>query len=401
MSQATKKKFLSSAVHAERIMGRHVVDDDSGGVIVDWPGVRLDFGGIKNTTSIGIRLQGNLAVFGFRVVGEGEPDDNDDDDDDQVLVTNMSKQDYELYDNLNADRTYRFSIWKRDDPINGGATVHGLLVDPHGKCKKRRPDDSVLFVERPNRRLIEYVGDSDTVGFGIGGEKSSFLYFVCCQMALMSTAHHLRKSTNITQSWAHLTAQQLHADYNVVAWSGIGVKWSFSSSMPNMLEAYSTMLPSATSIDKTHVEPKDVGFFGPPPSVVVIYIGQADETKTKHETVLQKEFATLLRRIREYRPAPIPMVILVPALDCKLASAFGGPKVNATTAARQNKVWKLAAKELTDQGDSHIHVLEHKHEPDIELNAEQDYAICLHWNAASNKNWADPLVPKLKQILNW
>jgi hypothetical protein len=135
---------------------------------------------------------------------------------------------------------------------------------------------------------------------------------------------------------------------------------------------------------------------------VVIYIGQTDETKTKHETVLQKEYATLLRRIREFRPAPIPMVIfLVPALDCKLACAFAGPKVNATTAARQNKVWKLAAKELTDQGDSHIHVLEHKHEPDIELNAEQDYAICLHWNAASNKKWADPLVPKLKQILNW
>jgi lysophospholipase L1-like esterase len=407
-STSKKKKLLASAVHVERIMGRHVVDDDSGGVIVDWPGVRLEFGGIKNTTSVGIRLQGNLAVFGFRLVVEDDDDpevgrnavEDDDDDDELVLVTTMSKQDFELYDNLNPDRTYKVSLWKRDDPANGGATIHGLLVDaPHGKCKKRRPEDDFnMFTERPNRRLLEFVGDSDTVGFGIRGEKSSFLYFVCCQMALMSTAHRLRKSTDVTQSWVHVTAEQLQADYTVVAWSGMGVQWSESNTIPNMLTAYSTMLPSTSSIDKTHVEPADVSFFGPPPSVVIVYLGQNDEMKTKDEVRLQKAYAMLLRRIREYRPAPIPVVILVPALDCQLSRVFDGPKANTALAARQNKLWKQAVQEL---GDSHIHVLEHKHEPDIQLNSEQDYAIGLHWNVTSNKKWADPLVPKLKRILNW
>ncbi|CAB9514480.1 Creatinase/Prolidase N-terminal domain [Seminavis robusta] len=399
---ANETKFLSASTHCERVMGRHVVDGNKGAIMVDWPGVRLEFRLISNTRSVAIRIKGRSACFGYRVVAQEKGNDernhvNTDDAADKLVILSSGKeQDYPLHDNLlNSNTTYKVSIWKRDDPINGGAIISGLVIDSDGNVQPNRKEDGNLFQQPPNTRLLEFVGDSDTVGFGINGQKSGFLYFLCCQMPCMTMAPSLRKSTDVTKSWAHLTARQLKADYSVVAWSGIGAKYSPESNMPSMLESYATLLPSGK---QKPIPPNEGSMLGPEPSAVILYIGQNDEYADKSEDKLQKGFAALLKKIREFRPSHIPIVVVAPALDCNLACAFMGKKDNTAKAERQNRLWKAAVQDLVD---SNIHVVDHKHEPDIALNSKEDFGICLHWNAASNLKFANPLVPKLKKILNW
>lgn len=79
-------------------------------------------------------------------------------------------------------KTYRLEIWKRDDGGSGIVKVSGLVMDPGATCH----DETSLpsSAGSPKKRYLEFVGDSDSVGFGNVGPKSSLPYFFLVQLPL-------------------------------------------------------------------------------------------------------------------------------------------------------------------------------------------------------------------------
>jgi lysophospholipase L1-like esterase len=373
---------------------------------LDWPGVRLDFGGVTGTSTVKIRMNGNMAVFGYRLVDEASSGNNKDDDDDDVddqfvLVTRITPSDYPLSRSdggteLDPAKTYKISIWKRDDPMNGGATILGLVVDENGKGLHKHKEDA-KYQDVSKKPLIEFVGDSDTVGFGVRGSKSTVWHYLLCEIWMTLCRPSIRQRTDVTQSWAHRAARELKADYHVIALSGVGAKYNVADVEDNMIAMYPRMLGTKSN---TSVEPKEARFLGPTPDAVVIYIGQNDERSLSSfslEKKLEGAFTGLLEVIRSYRPAPIPIVVVIPAPDARL-SCQGTEKTSHATAVRQAKIWNQVVEKMADDA---IHVVENQHEPQIEHNSPEEYGTCLHWNVSGNRKWASGLTPKLREVLKW
>ena len=69
-------------------------------------------------------------------------------------------------------------------------------------------DGTVVPAER-REKLIEFVGDSITCGYGVDDEDRD---------------HHFATGTeDVTRAYAYKTAEQLHADYSMVSFSGYGI----------------------------------------------------------------------------------------------------------------------------------------------------------------------------------
>ena len=165
-------KLLPAATHATRIIGRHLINPQTQTVRIDWPAVTLHFeGALTQTTSIQLRVKGNGLVLGYRLTEQPINDINNNDNIDEnefVIVTSQADklQDYKLRllhsntHNLDPSKSYTLAVWKRDDPYNTGMYIAGLVVDQ--TCTVTPPNNPCDPNPPSNRKLIEFVGDSNT-----------------------------------------------------------------------------------------------------------------------------------------------------------------------------------------------------------------------------------------------
>lgn len=395
-------KLLPAASHATRVMGRHLIHPDNGTIRIDWPGVRLYFEGFfTQTTSIRLRVKGNGLVLGYRLspIDNESTTNNSTEEQEFAIVTSQADkmQDYTLTAadsnsntaDLDPNKSYTLTLWKRDDPYNGGMEIAGLVVD---RTCLVTPDPQVSS----KRKLIEFVGDSNTAGFGISAKLSGFFYHFLCQMPcleLFNGPQNLLTTSDATKSWAPQLAHKLNADYHIIAWSGIGVKYSvLVEANTNMTQAYTRIIASDPD---THLPQLP----GPSPDAVIVYIGQNDTVNVSDPTKLQQAFSELLLKIRQYRPPPIPILIVVPTSEAKLACVWTD-RHNHHKATTMNTVWKAVVQDM-DQ-PHYCHVVENNHDPPIpHIRSPQDYGMLLHWNVSANQKWANGLFPKVKDILGW
>lgn len=391
---ATKatKKLLAAAKHAT-VMGRNVIVTEDSSIKFDWPGVRLKFVGIAGTSSINVRIHTAGSVFGWRIEEERDPGQEARQRAEQREVKEGILHDSRLFrrsrdlllaSGLDVSKSYSVAIWKRDDPCSQPCRVYGAVVDRNATVASLPP------APEPDRRHIEFVGDSDTVGFGNTTPKSDMLYYILCQLPTTSCRKSLQEATDVNQSWPTYLATSLKANYSVIAWSGIGAKHSFGF-IPNMIHAY----PRVLATDKKSVG----GELGPADSVV-LYLGQNDQSVLegqKKDARLEGGFDELLRLIRSHRPLPIPIIIVVPSLNAAVACADDEDERYAACST-QIRVWKSTIEKLGGE-EAGFHLVENSHDPQIELNSRQDFGMCLHWNAESHKKWANGLLPNLRKIL--
>jgi len=406
-------------------MGRHVKVHSSGAVKLDWPGVRLDFDNpISQTLSIQVRMIGNGSSFGYRLTAISEGVDqrsiynnNDDEGEDRFFLATPPGKKIANYPLLTLDgvsavskldpkKSYKLSLWKRDDPFHGGAQILGLAVDRTCTCA---PAETFLTSNKQSR-LIEFVGDSNTVGFGITSPKTGFVQHLFC--GLLCTKYlkkpvNLIKTTDTTKAWGHRVATELDADYHIIAWSGIGATHSvIVEGNTNMTQAYSRVLASDPSTD---VAPGSDSL-GASPDAVVVYIGQNDMVMTSNPAKFKNGFSQLLQKIRSYRPLPTPIVVIIPSRDTKLA-AQRSKSSNRQIAGALNQIWTQVVKEQVER-EAHetdvdnigpcTHILEANHDPPLSgTRSSDDFGMIFHWNVSSNDKWAKWVVPRLKNILNW
>jgi hypothetical protein len=152
---------------------------------------------------------------------------------------------------------YKIDIWKRDDPTGSVCIIQGLYVDkPHGmgvlqqnfdgddnnnngdeimntridklsplhaamQAQQQQQQHSIHYPSKMKKKkqlYLEFVGNSDTVGFGNLTTMSSKLYFTLCQSSCIPLFRRLYEGTDVTQSWpAFLCAALDNANYSVVS----------------------------------------------------------------------------------------------------------------------------------------------------------------------------------------
>ena len=160
------KVLVGAASHAH-VMGRHLCDAH-GTVWFDWPAVRLSFYGLSSTTTISIRMYSGRSVLGYCVVHSNTTTSSGED---RTVVCkgvlscywHFHQRDYPVAQDLDPSKQYDLSVWKQDDPGTGIVKISGLLIDRGGSGTI--VDGTSENVQR-TRRHLEFVGNSDTVGFG-------------------------------------------------------------------------------------------------------------------------------------------------------------------------------------------------------------------------------------------
>jgi lysophospholipase L1-like esterase len=200
----------------------------------DWSAtsIEFDFSG----TSLAIFLQDGRNSYNVTL-----------DDQRQVLKTEMGVEEYVIASNLKPDR-HHFTLSKRTEAYVGAAEFKGLKITG-GELEQALP---------AAERLIEFIGDSITTGYGNEGESPDCWFTPDTQ--------------NADKSYAALTAQELDAGYTLIALSGLGVIRNLRAEDPTSFETAVHFVDRALGLNPFVIWPNDRRI----PDAVVINLGTND-----------------------------------------------------------------------------------------------------------------------------
>lgn len=243
---------------------------------------RVVYVGRFDRTQPGVAVcQWSASEVRLRVVGSTLIARIDEDGDDriQVVVDGKSKQivvpetgtaDYSIA--LGSGERHDVSLIKRTEPFVGTVRFLGFQA-PGGRFEPGLKRD----------RLIEFVGDSITCGYGIEGT---------------SEKDHFKPETeNAYESYASRTARALNADLRIIAWSGRKM-WP-DNTMP---EIYDRILPTqpAPTVAKEQA-----------PAAVVIHLATNDyQPNNPPEEAWTSAYEAFIRRIWSKYPKTRVVVTL-------------------------------------------------------------------------------------------
>lgn len=190
-----------------RVTGRAAGAPD-GGLLHEWPGLHAE----ARFRGSAVTLRLDDAINRWRISLNGN----------RIEVARPGQQDLRIEGLPPGDHLIRAErISESWEPAEFG----GFFVDDA---------EAALPAPSPPSRLIEFIGDSDTVGFG-----NTSLRREC-------TAEQVFSATDTSLSYPARVARALGTDYRLVARSGIGLLRNYGGTDPGrtMQEVYSLALPS-------------------------------------------------------------------------------------------------------------------------------------------------------------
>ena len=157
-------------------------------------------------------------------------------------------------------------------------------------------DGSGVGPTEDSERLIEFVGDSITCGYGIDDEDRNH--------------HFSTKTEDVTKTYAFKTAEALGADWSMVSFSGYGVISGYSDGTKKVSEQtvpqYYEKLGYSWSPNGSFVPANIDWGFGRLPDAVVINLGTNDDSYCKGDPTksaeYRDEYVNLLKTVREHNP---------------------------------------------------------------------------------------------------
>ena len=328
------KKFISADNRNIALIGRFDLSDRTNPVFM-YSGsvIRTIFKG----TSIEVILKDDSLRNMFNVII-----------DDSMFALTASKPDgsYRLASYLE-DTKHSLEIYRRTEWHAGNTTFKGFNLDKGRKLYK----PSVM------NRVIEFIGDSYTCGYGNEGK---------------SREEHFRYETeNNYLSYGAVTSRALNAEYHTVCRSGIGMWQGYGGdsafTMPKLYDQ--VIINSATQWN----------FKRSQPHTVVIDLGGNDFSAALDSTAFGNTYIEFLKRIRNnYRSAEIVCI--------------AGPD---------------SPGEEFDKWRSYIHSVVNKFEKTdtkvnyFEFSPFEPNGSDWHPNVAEHQRMAEELVPFLKDLMKW
>lgn len=222
-------------------------------------------------------------------------------------------------------------------------------------------------------RLIEFVGDSITCGYGIEDENPE---------------HGFRTETeNVVKSYAYKTAQALDADYSMVSFSGYGIISGYTEAKKvpeqTLPQYYRTLGYCPASYRNVCAQETAWDFSGRSPDLIVINLGTNDDSYTSDSPDRQKEFARayadFLKTVRKCNP------------HARILCTLGimGDRLFAS-------VEEAVAVFCEETGDSNIAAMR------FEIQQASDgYAADWHPTEATHDKAAKKLTAKIRNLMQW
>jgi len=222
---------------------------------------------------------------------------------------------------------------------------------------------------------IEFIGDSITCGYGIDDEN---------ELHPFSTA-----TEDVTKSYAYLTAQELQADYSMVAYSGYGIISGYTENDQKLTthlvpDYYEKVGKSEGEFDgtlKPQAESWDFNKFVP--DLIVINLGTNDDSYTKDEADRQAEYAEqyveFLKMVRRNN-AHAPLLCTLGIMGDRLYP-FVEQAVSSYT---------------QETGDTNISTMRF----DSQL-ATDGYVADWHPSTVTHHKAAKKLIAQIKELMEW
>jgi len=263
-----------------------------------------------------------------------------------VLTTNKPDGIYLLAKNLE-DRKHTLEIYRRTEWHGGNTTFKGFNID---KGKK-------LYKPLVQKRMIEFIGDSYTCGYGNEGK---------------SREEHFRYETeNNYLTYGSLTARALDAEYLTVCRSGIGIWQGYGGdtafTMPKLYDQ--VIINGKENWNYNRIQPQ----------LVVIDLGGNDLSVPLDSALFVDTYVRFLKRIRiNYGTSRIVCI--------------AGPD----SPGEEWDKWRSLIHSVVDKygkGDSLVSYFEFT--PFVPNGSD------FHPNVGEHKRMTEELVPYIKNLMGW
>jgi len=239
-------------------------------------------------------------------------------------------------------------LQKRTEAEQGRVTFHNFSTDGE-------------FVQAsvPSTRLIEFIGDSYTCGYGTESASRDDPF--------------LPETENCNLTYAAIAGRYFDADIRLVCHSGMGIARNYNDSKAALM---------TERILRTFDEDENILWTpqGQKPNVVVIYLGTNDFSCSKHPSLEDWKTSSmiLLDRIRSFYGPEIPILMVA-----SRASAVLGDYVRAIAESRNDDKLRW----LSIQDDIH--------------NNESDLGASWHPNYAGHRKVASCIIPYISTLTGW
>ncbi len=353
----SEKSFLPTEEYV-RTIGRTQMAKDSLWLVHSGTGMEFTFTGTSVTIKIKpdssfltITNQARVAIY---VNGERVVDD---------MVDKMEKV-YTVFESDTA-KECTVKVVKLSEAAYSTFGISAIEATCIGNIKPTEGSD----------RLIEFIGDSITCGYGVDDLDSS---------------HHFSTTTeDATKTYAYKTAEKLGVDYSLVSLSGYGIISGYSGDGKKQAEQiipkfYDKMGNSGgTFLGSFVAQETEWNFTKCQPDVVVINLGTNDNSYVKNDAAKKEEYTTayvaFLKQVREKNPNA--------TIFCTLG--IMGAELYPCIEDAVDRYVK-------ESGDSKIHTMKF----DTQSMAD---GIAADWHPSekTHEKAAEKLAAKIKEVMGW
>lgn len=231
-----------------------------------------------------------------------------------------------------------------------------------------------ILPTKESDRLIEFVGDSITCGYGVDD---------------LDASHHFSTTTeDATKTYAYKTAEKLSADYSLVSFSGYGIISGYSGDGKKQAEQlvpdfYDKMGNSFGTYLGDFIPQETLWDFNRQPDAVVINLGTNDNSYVKGNSAKKEEFTvayvSFLKQIREKNP------------DATLFATLGimGADLYAC-------VEDAVERYMNETGDTKVYAMKFDNQ-----SAADGIAADWHPSEKTHEKAAEKLSQKIKEVMGW
>lgn len=297
-----------------------------------WPGTAIAarFDGAQ----ISVRLDDSgVDWFAVEIDGEAAP----------PFQATAGEQDYLLADGL-SDGPHDLVLSRRTESFVGTSRFLGL-------------SGARLIPTPAPARLVEFIGDSITCGYGVLGNGPS------CEFS--------ENDESEPDAWGAIAARALGAAHTAIAYSGRGVVRNVGGDTTDTMP----VLFLRTIAD----EPDSEWDFATSPDVVVVNLGTNDFASGDPGTDFTDGYVAFIEQIREHYPEPWILVATSPML-----SGAARPQLRAYLEAAVGAAGERVR--LVDLD---------------EQNPDDGYGCDSHPSRATQQKMADRLVPAIRDVTGW
>lgn len=354
-----KETFYKATAENVKLLGRTYFDSESEklycalsgtGTEFTFTGTKCDITVIGDNNSLSVNMADSHARIGIYVDGERVIDD-------------MVDKKEEVYE-----------VFRSDEPKEVTVSLVKLSESPMSTIAISNINVTGTPIKpTPNKdKLIEFVGDSITCGYGADDPDKSHTF---------ST-----KTEDVTKAYAYKTAQALGADYSMVSFSGYGIISGYSDGKEKVPEQsvpqYYTKLGYSWSANGSF-KPSEIewDFNTRQPDIIVINLGTNDDSYTLNDEERREEFSAAYTEFLKTVRANNPNAKIVCALGVMTDRLFG-------------HVQKAVDNYTAETGDTNISTLKF----DVQQAAD-GYSADWHPSITTHDKTAAKLTEYLKTLL--